>query len=109
MSKKLTGNGLFESSRMMLPEHKEAYIAHQRRLEQKKRPLLDEQKLEEISSFIQDSYKHHIAVKITVFDQYEERQYVGVVTHLDPILKKLKLRHEQKEVEINYAFITDVS
>ncbi|KHF36751.1 hypothetical protein CM49_01057 [Paenibacillus sp. P1XP2] len=32
MSKKLQGNGLFESSRMMLPEHREAYIRHQQRL-----------------------------------------------------------------------------
>jgi|GEM_PF-3849298 len=32
MSKKLTDNGLFDSSRMMLPQHKDTILVHQKEL-----------------------------------------------------------------------------
>ncbi len=47
MSKKLQGNGLWESSRMMLPEHKETIIQHRYEFGRRSRPTIDEQELNE--------------------------------------------------------------
>lgn len=44
--KKLEGNGLWESSRMMLPEHKEAINRQQNKEGRKVRPTLDAQEIE---------------------------------------------------------------
>lgn len=41
MSKKLTGNGLWESSRMMLPEHREQFLEQRRSLKKHEKPSLD--------------------------------------------------------------------
>lgn len=46
MTKKLEGNGLWESSRMMLPEHKETIIYKQHEEGRKQRPELDAQEIE---------------------------------------------------------------
>ncbi|MDT2241397.1 hypothetical protein P7H22_15005 [Paenibacillus larvae] len=40
MSKKLTGNGLWESSRMMLPEHREQLLEQRRELKNMQSPYL---------------------------------------------------------------------
>lgn len=44
--KKLEGNGLWESNRMMLPEHKEAIIRQQHEEGRKAKPTPDSQELE---------------------------------------------------------------
>lgn len=43
ISKKLEGNGLWESSRMILSEHKERIYQYRVELSKKQRPTLDEQ------------------------------------------------------------------
>lgn len=58
MSKKLSNNGLWESSRMMLPQHKEALLRHQHEQHRQERPLLDEMVWEDISSRLQWSMEN---------------------------------------------------
>lgn len=41
--KKLEGNGLWEGSRMILPEHKRRIIQDEQQQMKKERPVLDEQ------------------------------------------------------------------
>ena len=86
-------NLLWESSRMVLPEHVEALIKYRKESLKQIKPDLDDQKLDEISSIIQESYYNRVSVKITVFDEYKEQQFVGVVTQLDSDLKRLKLKN----------------
>lgn len=101
-------NLLWEGSRMMLPEHKEAIIAQYDQELVKRKPQLDEQKLEEISIIIQESYQHNIAINLTVYD-YEEDQYSGIVTYIDPQFKYLKLDCGQQYTKINCMSIIDAS
>jgi len=103
-------NLLWEGSRMMLPEHKEAIITKYNEKTVKQKPQLDEQKLDEIAAFIQESYRNAVFVKITTFDYYEEQQYIGVVTALDANYKHLKLKqHNQQDLNIDCSSIIDVS
>jgi hypothetical protein len=91
MSKKLQGNGLFESSRMMLPEHKEAYIEHQQGLDRKVRPILDEQQTEDISRSIADSMLTGEEITFMLFGEFGEQKVTGRVVKIDQRQKAIKL------------------
>lgn len=108
-SNKLTPgkNVMWESSRMMLPEHVEVLQKHHRELKKKVKPSLDPQKLEEISAIVSDSYTYRLVVQLTVFDEYEDRYVTGVVTYLDAQLKRLKIVHGDDEMWIRYSVIID--
>lgn len=93
---------------MFLPEHKEALQSYRQQSLVKTPPELDQQKLDEISSVIQASCHHHIPVKLTVFDEDEDKQMVGTVTQLDPHGGKLKLKRDQDHIWITYAEIIDI-
>lgn len=41
MAKKLEGNGLFESSRMILPEHREAHNQYMTHKDPRPKPMID--------------------------------------------------------------------
>lgn len=91
MSKKLEANGLFESSRMMLPEHKEAYVRHQQQLQKKKRPQLDEHELEHLSGLIAESLQYSQEITLVLYGEFESLEYTGVVTKIDQQNRMLRL------------------
>ncbi|WP_364140623.1 YolD-like family protein [Paenibacillus sp. LPE1-1-1.1] len=68
LSKKLTGNGFWESSRMMLPEYKSRIIELAQQQKKRDRIQLDEQEWESISQAVGDSLSHRkeIVLKCTI-------------------------------------------
>lgn len=93
MSKKLQGNGLFESSRMMLPEHKEAYILHQQNLRKSPPPQLDDQEMERISMLLAESMQLRKEVILVLFGEFNVTEITGVVTKIDLQQKNIKFTH----------------
>lgn len=93
MSKKLEGNGLFDSSRMMLPQHKEAILLHQYELNRREKPIIDEQEWQLIGQALQDSFNEHKRVTLKLYDPYEDKQTVGFVTVINTFRKEIKLRY----------------
>ncbi|MCF7753389.1 YolD-like family protein [Paenibacillus xylanexedens] len=91
MSGKLFGNGLFESSRMILPEHREAWLEHQAKALEKEKPILDEQEIQLIHGKLNDSFHQRIRVRVTVFDPIEDKVYEGIVSVVNTFLKEIKL------------------
>lgn len=83
MSKKLTGNGLWESSRMMLPEHVNALYEHKRQSSKRERIQLDEQELQLIQENIHQSMKQRQSVTINLYDPYEELKVIGLIERVD--------------------------
>jgi hypothetical protein len=80
MSKKLEKNGLWESSRMMLPQHKESAIRNQRESQRILRPIRDEQEIQNISATLSQSQMYKKAVQLTLYDEYQPRTVTGIVT-----------------------------
>lgn len=76
-------NLLWESSRMMLPEHKERILEHRKNLKRRKRPELDEQKLEEINRALQHSMQYRTEVELVLYGAFENRTLRGKVTWVD--------------------------
>ena len=104
MAKKLSENGLWESSRVILPEHKEQIHAWRRRRERRSRPELDEQEQERIDTALSWSLRAGEPVRIRLYDPYEERVIVGVVERVDRLLRRVRIADEW----VNMGDITGV-
>ncbi|MFE4711210.1 YolD-like family protein [Paenibacillus sp. NPDC056722] len=92
MGKKLEGNGLWESSRMMLPEHKNRIISDERETLRRIQPVLDEQKQEEIESTLALSLRSHVCVTVILFDPFENEVVSGFVTSIHTHSREIKLQ-----------------
>lgn len=99
MSKKLTDNGLFDSSRMIIPQHKSAILAHQMGVKIETKPVIDEQEWQLIGQALQDSFNDHVKVTLTVFDPFNTRDLTGFVTVINTFRKEIKLSIVQGEWE----------
>lgn len=97
MSKKLQGNGLWESSRMMLPEHKESYLRLDRERGRRERPELDEQESEEIGKKIQKASETGRLIRLTVYDPFQDIEVIGQVQIIDPYEQRIRLAHDGKK------------
>lgn len=91
MGKKLEGNGLWESSRMMLPEHKEAIIRLQLQEGRKARPTLDPQELELIEQALAESFHEQRPVTVRLFDEYMDTELIGNVVKVHTNRREIKL------------------
>ncbi|KRF22529.1 YolD-like family protein [Paenibacillus sp. Soil787] len=80
MSKKLEMNGLWESSRMLLPQHKESAIRVKEEKQNIQRQVLDEQEIHFISNTLSQSQIYKRVVQLTIYDKYQSRTVSGVVT-----------------------------
>ncbi|MGG4132147.1 YolD-like family protein [Paenibacillus illinoisensis] len=111
MAKKLLDNGLFESSRLILPEHKVAWLTRQEQILEKKITVLDDQELEQIHRTLIDSYNRRLRIRITVFDQIEDKVYEGVVSTINTYLMEIKLvwgNDEYKFINIDKIISTSI-
>jgi hypothetical protein len=71
MSKKLTGNGRWESSRIIIPEHKEAMIRHDIESKKLKRPNLTDEEKEYVFGLLYSAKANTLPVTVKVFRSYE--------------------------------------
>ncbi|GAB6989523.1 YolD-like family protein [Paenibacillus pini] len=94
MTKKLSGNGLWESSRMMLPEHKERINQNQKEHKIKTRPVIHDDEWENILYNLGISLSEKEVVEVTLFDTYSDRIVIGVVTNVVPHQKKFKVEFD---------------
>ncbi|HIW33628.1 MAG TPA: YolD-like family protein [Candidatus Paenibacillus intestinavium] len=94
MSIKLEGNGLWESSRMMLPEHKGSIIQKAHEQKQRKRIDLDDQELDIINEALQQSLWQRITITIKMYHLYEDLLIVGVVDRIDRPIGRFKIDGE---------------
>lgn len=89
--KKLQGNGLYESSRMMLPEHKEAYLRHQRELNRRVHPSLEDEERQRIGSLLARAKTTGRMLTVTVFGPYEDVEITGIVRRIDTLKQEIHL------------------
>jgi hypothetical protein len=66
---------MWESSRMMLPEHKEALLEYNQKKKIFVPPVLDEGKLQEIDQIIAESIETDQALIVTYAGTYETKQF----------------------------------
>ncbi|MBT2289387.1 YolD-like family protein [Paenibacillus albidus] len=110
MRKKLEGNGLWESSRMMLVEHKQRILEDARCALLQTKPDLDPQEQEEFERMLARSMEEHSAITVTLFDPQKNRQYRGIVMKVDRQLRRIKFRWSEDDWDwINLDEIVSVT
>ncbi|GAB6929759.1 hypothetical protein JCM10914A_37420 [Paenibacillus sp. JCM 10914] len=87
--KKLTGNGLWESSRMMLFEHRDAIIEKQGTMHKQAHPLLDEQQAQWIAEKISDAYQNKRQIQLLVYGVYDHYTVRGVISRINTANERL--------------------
>ncbi|CAM4284375.1 hypothetical protein FHS16_002246 [Paenibacillus endophyticus] len=85
MRKKLEGNGLWESSRMMLPEHKVAINELEKASRQRERIELDEQEWEHVARSVTESLQLRQPVTLRLFHPLEELTVIGIIERIDQL------------------------
>jgi hypothetical protein len=91
MVKKLEGNGMWSSSRMMLPEHVEQILIQNKGIKKLIKPELDEQNVLLIDQAIYGSLKQNRVVTLTIFDVWGHETVVGTVIKIVPGIKQIKV------------------
>lgn len=109
MSKKLSGNGIWESSRMMLPQHRERIIDNQKIPLRKTKPIIHADEWEIITQNINLSLSEQEQVTVTIFGEFENSEVSGVVKNVSPIQKKLKLENDEGFEWIDFNEIVSVT
>lgn len=84
-------NVMWESSRMMLPEHRERSIIQNKQTNRLERPELTEEEQQELFGRLKASMSNTIEVTVTVFGEYEHTKYIGTVSGLDLRQQLVKL------------------
>ncbi|MGN7352330.1 YolD-like family protein [Paenibacillus amylolyticus] len=79
----MTENGVFEGSRIILPEHREAYLQEMSIQERRCKPVLDEQEMQLIEESIFESYQDCRSITLTVFNPFDDEVMRGIVTVID--------------------------
>ena len=95
--KKLVGNGIWESSRFMLPEHEARIIMDEREQLRRTKPELDAQEWEIIDRALYYSMADHSPVTLSLWDPFTDRQAKGIVMKVDNQLRRLKLRWSEED------------
>ncbi|MDG0875559.1 YolD-like family protein [Paenibacillus thiaminolyticus] len=91
MSGKLSGNGIWESSRFIVPEFREALLRRQRENVRRERPLVDEQAWEEISGQLQRSMMESEVITLQLYDPFEQREVFCIVVDIDMISQRIRV------------------
>lgn len=106
MSKKLEGK--WESSRMLLPEHKSRICRDEREMLRHGKPVPDEQRLEEIECTLALSLRTHIRVTVVLFDPFENKLLSGFVTSIHAHSREIKLQWAEEWKWVNVNDIVEV-
>lgn len=92
-------NLLWESSRMMLPEHVEALNKFAVESKKKVRPTFDQQHLEQVERMVQQYINSGVNLAIVIFGEYENKEYDAIITKYDPQLRRMKLEWVEGDEE----------
>ncbi|NQX44439.1 YolD-like family protein [Paenibacillus tritici] len=105
MGKKLEAGSLRESSRILLTEHKSGIRRDEREAWRSLRPVLDEQKVEEIEHTLALSLRSHVRVTVVLFDPLEQKLLSGFVTSIHTHSREIKLQWAE---EWKWLLIDDI-
>lgn len=87
-------NVIWESSRMMLPEHKEWIRKNQKKKQYTERPELDEQELSLIADQLQLAWETKSRVQLTCHHPLQTLHLAGQIRKIDHVARCLQLNTE---------------
>ncbi|MEK3886882.1 YolD-like family protein [Bacillus sp. FSL K6-3431] len=88
----------WESSRMVLPEHKEQILSHGLDKGRTKKPTLDEDQLQDIDEKIHTAIGFHYIVKFTLWIDGFIKELIGYIHFIDVINRHVRIKDLKDEV-----------
>jgi hypothetical protein len=108
MSKKLTGNGLWESSRMMLPQHREAFVSQQKKGAPRIRPTIHEDEYELIVRHLKESFYTQKVITIERFCEQQSDYVKGCVSRIDEQSQRVQMERAGVQTWLSLVDIINV-
>ncbi|SDJ23546.1 YolD-like family protein [Natribacillus halophilus] len=110
MNKLTPGSNLrWESSRMILPEHREQWLRYREQQQKEAQPLLDEQRWAEIEWTLGGAMKENTPLTFTYWEAGEIREKRGVCYFIDHTLRRFHVQAADDErYYLPFAVIVDV-
>lgn len=102
-------NVMWESSRMMLPEHKQLLARHQKKLTERKKPVFDEQQMAVFSRLLLSALSQGEKVTVELFDPYCNRRVSGKIEKWNAVERKMKIMTLNGPVIVNLDEIVNVT
>ncbi|GIM47707.1 hypothetical protein DNHGIG_32560 [Collibacillus ludicampi] len=101
----IDGN-IFESMRIILPEHRATMRRLEKEAKGQPRPVLDEQKIEEMSRVLTDAIQDSRPVKVTMYNPFGHELVVMVPEKIDSYAKTLT--GKDLDGNVRYIPLTDL-
>lgn len=98
-------NVMWESSRMVIPEHKNALLRHYQERNRRERPEIDEQSFEEIGRMIQEAAETGRLIQLNVYDPYQDVKVIGQVQMIDQYQQRIRIAHDHKKTWVPFTDI----
>jgi hypothetical protein len=107
-SNKLTPgqNLLWESTRMFLPEHKEALLRQKSESQRRARTEFDDQQIEQFERMIQQYIYTNVKLYIVVYGEYEDTDLHGKITKFDSQMKRMKVEWQSKDGDDEFQWVS---
>jgi hypothetical protein len=87
---RIVDGNIFEGMRIILPEHREAMRRLETEAKRQPRPVLDEQKIEEMSRVLADAIQDQRPITVIVYKPYGADRVEIIPEKIDPYSKQLK-------------------
>lgn len=81
----------WESSRMMLPEHREQFLSNKIDKKRINKPILDENQLEEIDNHLHLAIGFHYLVKFSLWMEGFTKEITGHIHYIDVLNKHVRI------------------
>lgn len=98
----------WESSRIMLPEHREQLLEEKRKEQKFNPPILDDDQLQEINRVIAKSIEQERAVTITYAEKYGTAKFWGWIQKVNIIEGWLKIINDKDTLRLSFERILQV-
>lgn len=101
-------NLMWESSRMILPEHKEQLLKERRNQELFHMPQLTEEQLQEMDLIIQAAIKQNCSITITYTEKYGPAQFSGKIKKINSQEASLKVSNRHMVLTLPFHKILQI-
>ncbi|KQY90931.1 hypothetical protein ASD24_24345 [Paenibacillus sp. Root52] len=108
MSRKLEANGLWESNRMMLPQHKERINEHRTQIQYQSKPIIHDDEWEIIAQNLEMSLNYTIPASFEVFNELGNWYVHGTVTSISRQSNKIKIEKDHGFEHVDFDQLISV-
>lgn len=98
----------WESSRMMLPEHREQLLEEKRKQKEFQLPVLDEDRIQEMNYAMMQSIANEQPVIITYAEKYGPTTFYGWIQKIDAMEKSLKISNDEDHLKLPFQKILQI-